>query len=347
MSGSKLTESGNLKEFLRRASAEIERATLEVLPSKEPYQELYSIQKDYPLRGGKRFRPALLLLCAEWFGASYEDALPSAVALELFHNFALIHDDIEDSSLFRRGKPTLHHLHGIPLAINAGDSLFGMVYEILMSNRERFGDQKALDIISLFNQIFRATFEGQAYDIGWVANNHFPTRAEYFEMIRRKTGVYSGKGPCQLGALIADVPPDILEKIGDFGEALGIGFQIKDDVLNLEEDAGELKEYGKERGGDIREGKRTLITIHMLENLNQTDSEKLRAILLKPAEKTLDDDVDWVIEKAIEKKSLNIAWLECERLAEIIEEKLENLVNSPAKNIASEIANFLVLERSS
>ncbi|MBT6727599.1 MAG: polyprenyl synthetase family protein [Deltaproteobacteria bacterium] len=347
MSGSKLTESGNLKEFLRRASAEIERATLEVLPSKEPYQELYSIQKDYPLRGGKRFRPALLLLCAEWFGASYEDALPSAVALELFHNFALIHDDIEDSSLFRRGKPTLHHLHGIPLAINAGDSLFGMVYEILMSNRERFGDQKALDIISLFNQIFRATFEGQAYDIGWVANNHFPTRAEYFEMIRRKTGVYSGKGPCQLGALIADVPPDILEKIGDFGEALGIGFQIKDDVLNLEEDAGELKEYGKERGGDIREGKRTLITIHMLENLNQTDSEKLRAILLKPAEKTLDDDVDWVIEKAIEKKSLNIAWLECKRLAEIIEEKLENLVNSPAKNIASEIANFLVLERSS
>ena len=234
MSGSKLTESGNLKEFLGRASAEIERATLEVLPSKEPYQELYSIQKDYPLRGGKRFRPALLLLCAEWFGASYEDALPSAVALELFHNFALIHDDIEDSSLFRRGKPTLHHLHGIPLAINAGDSLFGMVYEILMSNRERFGDQKALDIISLFNQIFRATFEGQAYDIGWVANNHFPTRAEYFEMIRRKTGVYSGKGPCQLGALIADVPPDILEKIGDFGEALGIGFQIKDDVLNLE-----------------------------------------------------------------------------------------------------------------
>jgi len=347
MSGSKLTESGNLKEFLRRASAEIERATLEVLPSKEPYQELYSIQKDYPLRGGKRFRPALLLLCAEWFGASYEDALPSAVALELFHNFALIHDDIEDSSLFRRGKPTLHHLHGIPLAINAGDSLFGMVYEILMSNRERFGDQKALDIISLFNQIFRATFEGQAYDIGWVANNHFPTRAEYFEMIRRKTGVYSGKGPCQLGALIADVPPDILEKIGDFGEALGIGFQIKDDVLNLEEDAGELKEYGKERGGDIREGKRTLITIHMLESLNQTDSEKLRAILLKPAEKTLDDDVDWVIEKAIEKKSLNIAWLECKRLAEIIEEKLENLVNSPAKNIASEIANFLVLERSS
>ncbi|MEK9615616.1 MAG: polyprenyl synthetase family protein, partial [Deltaproteobacteria bacterium] len=305
MSGPKLTESGNLEEFLKRASTEIERATLEVLPSKEPYKELYSIQKDYPLRGGKRFRPALLLLCAEWFGASYEDALPSAVALELFHNFALIHDDIEDSSLFRRGKPTLHHLHGIPLAINAGDSLFGMVYEILLTNRARFGDQKALDIIGLFNQVFRATFEGQAYDIGWVANNYFPSREEYFEMIRRKTGVYSGRGPCQLGALIADAPPDILEKVGDFGEALGIGFQIKDDLLNLEEDAGESKEYGKERGGDIREGKRTLITIHMLENLNSKDSEKLKAILLKPAEETLDDEVDWVIEKAHQLGSLS------------------------------------------
>jgi geranylgeranyl diphosphate synthase type II len=345
MSGPKLTESGNLEEFLKRASTEIERATLEVLPSKEPYKELYSIQKDYPLRGGKRFRPALLLLCAEWFGASYEDALPSAVALELFHNFALIHDDIEDSSLFRRGKPTLHHLHGIPLAINAGDSLFGMVYEILLTNRARFGDQKALDIIGLFNQVFRATFEGQAYDIGWVANNYFPSREEYFEMIRRKTGVYSGRGPCQLGALIADAPPDILEKVGDFGEALGIGFQIKDDLLNLEEDAGESKEYGKERGGDIREGKRTLITIHMLENLNSKDSEKLKAILLKPAEETLDDEVDWVIRKADELESLSSTRNECRYWVDLAIEKLNSFQNCTAVNILNDLVNYLISSR--
>ncbi|MGA1560609.1 MAG: polyprenyl synthetase family protein [bacterium] len=345
MSGPKLTESGNLEEFLKRASAEIERATLEVLPSKEPFKELYSLQKDYPLRGGKRFRPALLLLCAEWFGASYEDALPSAVALELFHNFALIHDDIEDSSLFRRGKPTLHQLHGIPLAINAGDSLFGMVYEILMTNRERFGDQKALDIISLFNQVFRATFEGQAYDIGWVANNHFPTREEYFEMIRRKTGIYSGKGPCQLGALIADAPSDIFEKVGDFGEALGIGFQIRDDLLNLEEDAGESKEYGKERGGDIREGKRTLITIHMLENLNSKDAEKLKTILLKPAKETLDDDVEWAIQKAHQLGSLSnlsnefIYWTNRTKLI------LDFFSDNDTKNILIDLVDFLMVRR--
>ena len=345
MSGPKLTESGNLEEFLKRASTEIERATLEVLPSKEPYKELYSIQKDYPLRGGKRFRPALLLLCAEWFGASYEDALPSAVALELFHNFALIHDDIEDSSLFRRGKPTLHHLHGIPLAINAGDSLFGLVYEILLTNRARFGDQKALDIIGLFNQVFRATFEGQAYDIGWVANNYFPSREEYFEMIRRKTGVYSGRGPCQLGALIADAPPDILEKVGDFGEALGIGFQIKDDLLNLEEDAGESKEYGKERGGDIREGKRTLITIHMLENLDQKESEKLKAILLKPAEKTLDDDVEWVIEKAHQLGSLSSISNEFFCWKKRTTSILDFFQDNDTKNILKDLVDFLMIRR--
>ena len=345
MSSPKLTESGNLEEFLKRASAEIERATLEVLPSKEPYHELYSIQKDYPLRGGKRFRPALLLLCAEWFGASYEDALPSAVALELFHNFALIHDDIEDSSLFRRGKPTLHHLHGIPLAINAGDSLFGMVYEILLTNRVRFGDQKALDIISLFNQVFRATFEGQAYDIGWVANNYFPSRVEYFEMIRRKTGVYSGRGPCQLGALIAGAPPDILEKVGDFGEALGIGFQIKDDLLNLEEDAGESKEYGKERGGDIREGKRTLITIHMLENFDQADSEKLKTILLKPAEETLDDDVQWVIEKAYRLGSLNTISNECSSWTNRTKSILDLISGNDTVNILFDLVDFLMVKR--
>ncbi len=345
MSGPKLTESGNLEEFLKRASAEIERATLEVLPTKEPYKELYSLQKDYPLRGGKRFRSALLLLCAEWFGASYEDALPSAVALELFHNFALIHDDIEDSSLFRRGKPTLHQLHGIPLAINAGDSLFGMVYEILLTNRERFGDQKALGIISLFNQVFRATFEGQAYDIGWVANNHFPTREEYFEMIRRKTGIYSGKGPCQLGSLIADAPSDIFEKVGDFGEALGIGFQIRDDLLNLEEDAGESKEYGKERGGDIREGKRTLITIHMLENLSSKDSEKLKTILLKPAEETLNDDVEWAIQKAHQLGSLSnlsnefIYWTNRTKLI------LDFFPDNDTKNILIDLVDFLMVRR--
>ena len=94
MSGPKLTESGNLEEFLKRASAEIERATLEVLPSIEPYKELYSIQKDYPLRGGKRFRPPCFF-CVLSGSEHPEDAIPSAVALEIFHNFALIHDDIE------------------------------------------------------------------------------------------------------------------------------------------------------------------------------------------------------------------------------------------------------------
>ena len=164
-------------------------------------------------------------------------------------------------------------------------------------------------------------------------------------MIRRKTGVYSGRGPCQLGALIADAPPDIIEKVGDFGEALGIGFQIKDDLLNLEEDAGESKEYGKERGGDIREGKRTLITIHMLENLNSKDAEKLKTILLKPAEETLNDDVEWAIQKAHQLGSLSnlsnefIYWTNRTKLI------LDFFPDNDTKNILIDLVDFLMVRR--
>ena len=164
-------------------------------------------------------------------------------------------------------------------------------------------------------------------------------------MIRRKTGIYSGRGPCQLGALIADAPQDIFEKVGDFGEAVGIGFQIKDDLLNLEEEAGESKEYGKERGGDIREGKRTLLTIHMLENLNQADSEKLKTILLKPAEETLDDEVDWVIEKAYRLGVLNSVNNECTNWTNRAKLILNFFPNNDTKNILVDIVGFLMVRR--
>ena len=164
-------------------------------------------------------------------------------------------------------------------------------------------------------------------------------------MIRRKTGIYSGRGPCQLGALIADAPQDIFEKVGDFGEAVGIGFQIKDDLLNLEEEAGESKEYGKERGGDVREGKRTLLTIHMLENLNQADSEKLKTILLKPAEETLDDEVDWVIEKAYRLGVLNSVNNECTNWTNRAKLILNFFPNNDTKNILVDIVGFLMVRR--
>lgn len=224
-----------LNTYLKAASQWIGEETLRCFPDGEPKEYLYDLMRDYPQRGGKRFRPALLLLCCELFGGDPEDALTSAVALELFHNFALVHDDIEDESLLRRGKPTLHLQHGIALALNSGDALLGLVHETLLNNHTRLSSALSLQIHRHLNKVMRATFEGQALDIGWVAKRTFPDRAEYREMIGRKTGWYSGRGPCQCGALIAGAAESELEAVGSFGEAIGIGFQVRDDLLNLTE----------------------------------------------------------------------------------------------------------------
>jgi len=293
-----------LNTYLKAASQWIGEETLRCFPDGEPKEYLYDLMRDYPQRGGKRFRPALLLLCCELFGGDPEDALTSAVALELFHNFALVHDDIEDESLLRRGKPTLHLQHGIALALNSGDALLGLVHETLLNNHTRLSSALSLQIHRHLNKVMRATFEGQALDIGWVAKRTFPDRAEYREMIGRKTGWYSGRGPCQCGALIAGAAESELEAVGSFGEAIGIGFQVRDDLLNLtEKSENEAPSagaggYGKERGGDIAEGKRTLITIELLERLAETDAERVRNILLAEREQVSEADIDWCIAQA-------------------------------------------------
>ena len=133
----------HLNTYLKSVSEWISEETIKNIPKGDSNDYLYNLIRDYPLRGGKKFRPALILLCCELFGGDPEDALISAIALELFHNFALIHDDIEDNSEIRRGSPTLHLKHGIPLAINSGDAMFGLVHETLIKNHQRLYKRSA------------------------------------------------------------------------------------------------------------------------------------------------------------------------------------------------------------
>ena len=196
----------SLPAFLAGAARWVEAALPRYLPDGEPKAFLYDLARDYPGRGGKRFRPALLLLSTALAGGDPRAALPSAVALELFQNFALVHDDIEDGSWMRRGRPALHRQAGVPLALNAGDLLFGLVFEALQDNEAALGAARALAVQREFSRVFRRTFEGQALDIGWIQANHFPTRAEFETMLSLKTGWYSGRGPCRIGALIGGAP---------------------------------------------------------------------------------------------------------------------------------------------
>ncbi|MDC0078108.1 polyprenyl synthetase family protein [Deltaproteobacteria bacterium] len=340
-----------LNTYLKAASQWIGEETLRCFPDGEPKEYLYDLMRDYPQRGGKRFRPALVLLCCELFDGDPEDALTSAVALELFHNFALVHDDIEDESLLRRGKPTLHLQHGIALALNSGDALLGLVHETLLNNHSRLSSALSLRIHRHLNNVMRATFEGQALDIGWVAKRSFPDRAEYREMIGRKTGWYSGRGPCQCGALIADAVESELETVGSFGEAIGIGFQVRDDMLNLSEKSENEAPsagaggYGKERGGDIAEGKRTLITIELLERLSETDAERVRSILLAEREQVSEADIDWCIARAESTGALDAAADYCQKQAVLASSALKKLPEHPAKALLRELVDYLTIDR--
>ena len=340
-----------LNSYLKATSEWISVETLNSFPDAEPKEYLYDLMRNYSQRGGKHFRPALVLLCCELFGGDPEDALNSAVALELFHNFALIHDDIEDDSLLRRGEPTLHLQHGTALALNSGDALLGLVHEILLDNNSRLSSTLSLRIHRHLNKVMRATFEGQALDIGWVAKKIFPNRVEYREMIGKKTGWYSGKGPCQCGALIAGASESELETVGRFGKAIGIGFQVRDDLLNLTENSENIAPsanaggYGKERGGDIAEGKRTLITIELLDRLSESDAERLRSILLSEREQVLKSDIDWCIARAESTGALEAAAIYCEKQAYQATMALEDLPEHPAKAMLIELVDYLTIDR--
>ena len=346
----------NLAEFLQQTSRVIQENILALIPHQKAEGQaanrfLYDLMRDYPMRGGKKFRSALVLLSCEWFGGTIAQALPSALAFELFQNFALIHDDIEDNSLLRRGKVTLHRLYGIPLALNAGDNMLSLVYQTLLSNRSVLGDELTLRILQLFNEISQLTFEGQAMDIGWVSQDVFPNRKDYQQMIIRKTGWYSGRGPCQCGALISGASDKQMQLLGRFGEAIGIGFQARDDILNLisksENSAPNANNggYGKERGGDIAEGKRTLIIIELFERLLPSKKEQLHQILLKPREETTEAEVEWVIEQAKTSGALDAVIAYCQEHAKCAWNNLDQLPDHPVRGLMKSLVSYLAIDR--
>src|SRR5271169_51286 len=156
------TTSGLVPAMLREYG-DLTRATLTTyLPSREPRRYLYDILSDYPQRGGKMMRPSMCIAAARLFGAQLEDAINTAVAIELLHNALLIHDDIEDGSEKRRGRPTLHVLHGMPLALNAGDTLTLMSLRPLLENRIQIGERLTLRIVQETERMALTSAEGQA-----------------------------------------------------------------------------------------------------------------------------------------------------------------------------------------
>ncbi|MEC9377759.1 MAG: polyprenyl synthetase family protein, partial [Candidatus Latescibacterota bacterium] len=295
--------SPQLRGFLEKTIPLIEAELFSFLPIQEPEEFMYRPMRDYPERGGKRSRPALVLLACEALGGDLNQALRTAAAFEMFQSFALLHDDIEDDSEMRRGKPCCHRTLGVPLSINVGDALYAKVFEVLAANRDLLGADVTLDLIDEMIRGSRETFEGQAYDVGWIRGRHIPSEEEFMTMLRKKTGWYTGRGPCTAGAIIAGASEQERRAIGDFGETMAIAFQIRDDLLNLTAAEGDAAlapgitsgAYGKERGGDIAEGKRTLIIIDLLRKCTAGEKDEILQILHADREDTTQEQIERVI----------------------------------------------------
>lgn len=222
---------------------------------------------DYSLEmGGKRIRPLLLLVSYNIFADKIEEALPAALAIEVFHNFTLLHDDIMDNADVRRNQPTVHKKFGANNAVLSGDAMAFLAYRYLLSGT--VSNQK--NILELFTRTAIEVCEGQQFDI------EFETRIdvseeEYIEMIRLKTAVLLA---CSLkaGALIANAGEKIANQLYDFGINLGLAFQLQDDLLDS---FGNQKTFGKMIGGDIVANKKTFLLIKALEHADNTSKTEL------------------------------------------------------------------------
>jgi geranylgeranyl diphosphate synthase type II len=266
-----------VEDTLRTNRDQIATALVDYLPDREPRRWLYDLVATYPSRVGKGIRSSLCLATCRAFGGTSAEAMPSAAAIELLHNAFLVHDDIEDGSLSRRGLPTLHRQHGIPLAVNAGDGLAVVGLTPLRDNVRVLGSVMSERVFDEFQMLLHRTIEGQAIELGWRSENVLAlTPDDYLNMVLLKTCSYSTIFPLRIGALIGSWGQADLGSLTRFGFHLGAAFQIRDDLLNLE---GRPERYGKEILGDLYEGKRTLMIIHLLSVVGEQERAWLDSFL--------------------------------------------------------------------
>lgn len=332
------TNAANSDDLIRAISS----FTDQLLPRDHAIPEialLYKMMRDYPNRPGKMIRSRLLVASCLAHGGTLEAALPLAVALELFQNWVLIHDDIEDDSDERRGLPALHRLHPVSLSINAGDALHVYMWQVVHQSGVTGAFEEFLEMI-------HQTAEGQHIDLGWVEAKRWDvTQADYLELVKRKTARYTVVSPFKLGALAAVCEPD--SRLTDAGLDLGIAFQIRDDVLNL---IGDFATYGKEINGDLLEGKRTLMLVHLLEHADPTARATVIASLERQRADKSPQEISFILEQMHRLGSIthaqSIADQHAARGLRMLEAALESLpgrdaaqqILSTAKSLASRLS---------
>ena len=249
------------------------------IPLKEPDQ-LYAPLKYIVSLGGKRLRPLLTLMSCDIFGVDYKKALNAALAVELFHNFSLIHDDIMDNAPLRRGKETVHEKWDVNTGILSGDALLIMAYQLF----ENYDPVLFQELAILFSETALKVCEGQQYDVDFESRQDVSI-SEYIRMIDFKTAVLIGAA-MKMGAIVAGASASSKENIYLFGRNLGIAFQLQDDYLDT---FGNPESFGKQKGGDIIANKKTFLYLNAIQNGTKEQIKELKHLYsinpLDPSEK--------------------------------------------------------------
>lgn len=242
----------------------------------EPIQYILSL-------GGKRMRPVLTLMAADVFNADCKKALPAAIAVEMFHNFSLVHDDIMDDAPLRRGNETVHEKWDVNTAILSGDAMLILAYQYF----EEYEPDVFRDLAKLFSKTALEVCEGQQWDVDFEERSNV-TIPEYLKMIEYKTAVLVGAA-MKMGGIVARTTKENCDLIYDFGLNLGLAFQLQDDYLDA---FGNPETFGKQVGGDIIENKKTYLYLKALQQCNPYQKERLLQWFAMQPEDTADKITD-------------------------------------------------------
>ena len=293
---------------------------------------------DFLDRGGKRWRPALFLLIAEAVGGDVKKLRDFTIIPELIHNGSLIIDDIEDEGELRRGKPCLHKIFGIDIAVNAGNFLYFLPLIVFKKNKSKFKPRLLLDAYDVYAQEMMNIHLGQGTDIFWHKGKAEEiSEKEYFQMCIFKTGCLS-RMAAKLAVVLSGKDKGLAEKVGRVAEAIGVAFQIQDDILDISLTGQEREKFGKSFGNDIKEGKRSLMVIYTLKKATNEDKKRLLEILNKHTEDA--DEIKEAINimekyksikhaNDIAKNIITDAWRDADKFLEESEakRKLESFIN--------------------
>jgi len=354
-------EKENIVEYLEKLKPEIDRVIEEYLPKKitkkwleftfgkpryifsqgAAEKSLIEPAWNFLNRGGKRWRPALFLLIIEAVGGDIKKVKDFVVIPELVHNGTIIIDDIEDQGELRRGKPCLHRIFGQDIAINVGNFLYFLPLIALIKNKNKFKPETVMKAYETYVQEMINLSLGQGTDIYWHKGKVKKiTEKEYLQMCAFKTGCLS-RMAAKLAVVLSEGSQEIAEAAGRVAEAMGVGFQIQDDILDITLAGKERKKFGKAFGNDIKEGKRTLMVIHTLKKATKKDKKRLIEILNKHTDDLEErkeaieiikkyDSIEYA--KKVAKKIMREAWEEADRV----------LKPSPAKKRLKEFVNYLI-----